>query len=708
MVTVTRYGTRTIPDRCKKVKNGKKDMSNKLKLRGHMKAFMSWPLILCALLVVLNILVYITDVKAGIVVSVGILIYIGIAVVVLRCHKPFVVNDLIAFANQYDTLEKRILEELALPYAIMDMNGRLIWSNKVFAELTGKDQFYRKNISSIFPDVTPDKLPSAGKKEISEISTQVGDRIYRLSMQRVSMGEVIANSELFEKVDKSPDLIAMYMYDDTELTEYIQKNEDNKLVVALAYLDNYEEALESVEDVRRSLLIALIDRKITKYFSNFDGLVKKLEKDKYFLIMRQSSLETLKEQRFHILDEVKTVNIGNEMAITLSIGIGLNAANYLQNYEYSRIAIEMALGRGGDQVVIKNGNNITYYGGKTQQVEKTTRVKARVKAQALKEFMSTKERVVVMGHKITDVDALGAAIGIYRAGRTLGKTVNIVVNDPTTSIRPLMAGYMNNPDYEPSMFVNSAQAKELVDNNTVVVVVDTNKPSYTECQDLLYMTKTVVVLDHHRRGSEVIENAVLSYVEPYASSACEMVAEILQYFSDDLRIRNMEADCLYAGIMIDTNNFTTRAGVRTFEAAAFLRRSGADVTRVRKLLRDNLESYKARAEAVRTASIYRNYFAIARCPSEGVDSPTVVGAQAANELLNIAGVKASFVLTQYNDEVYISARAIDEINVQVMMEKMGGGGHMNIAGAQVKASPDEVERMLKEIIDQEYQEENVK
>ena len=683
-------------------------MSNKLKLRGHMKAFMSWPLILCALLVVLNILVYITDVKAGIVVSVGILIYIGIAVVVLRCHKPFVVNDLIAFANQYDTLEKRILEELALPYAIMDMNGRLIWSNKVFAELTGKDQFYRKNISSIFPDVTPDKLPSAGKKEISEISTQVGDRIYRLSMQRVSMGEVIANSGLFEKVDKSPDLIAMYMYDDTELTEYIQKNEDNKLVVALAYLDNYEEALESVEDVRRSLLIALIDRKITKYFSNFDGLVKKLEKDKYFLIMRQSSLETLKEQRFHILDEVKTVNIGNEMAITLSIGIGLNAANYLQNYEYSRIAIEMALGRGGDQVVIKNGNNITYYGGKTQQVEKTTRVKARVKAQALKEFMSTKERVVVMGHKITDVDALGAAIGIYRAGRTLGKTVNIVVNDPTTSIRPLMAGYMNNPDYEPSMFVNSAQAKELVDNNTVVVVVDTNKPSYTECQDLLYMTKTVVVLDHHRRGSEVIENAVLSYVEPYASSACEMVAEILQYFSDDLRIRNMEADCLYAGIMIDTNNFTTRAGVRTFEAAAFLRRSGADVTRVRKLLRDNLESYKARAEAVRTASIYRNYFAIARCPSEGVDSPTVVGAQAANELLNIAGVKASFVLTQYNDEVYISARAIDEINVQVMMEKMGGGGHMNIAGAQVKASPDEVERMLKEIIDQEYQEENVK
>ena len=690
------------------MKNGKKNMNDKLKLKGHMKAFMRWPLILSALLIVLNILVYCVSVKAGLVVSAGVLIYVGIAVVVLRCHRPFIVNELIAFANQYDSLEKRILEELALPYAIMDMNGRMIWSNKVFAELTGKDQFYKKNISTIFPDVTADKLPVADKKEISEISTQFGEKIYRVSMQRVELGEIVAGSETLENTDKNVSLIAMYMYDDTELKEYIKKNEDNKLVVALAYLDNYEEALESVEDVRRSLLIALIDRKITKYFSNFDGLVKKIEKDKYFLIMRQSSLDTLKEQRFHILDEVKTVNIGNEMAITLSIGVGLNAATYIQNYEYSRIAIEMALGRGGDQVVIKNGNNITYYGGKTQQMEKATRVKARVKAQALKEFMSTKDRVVVMGHKITDVDALGAGIGIYRAGKTLGKPVHIVVNDPTKSIRPLIAEYTNNSDYEPSMFVDSAQAKDLIDNNTVVVVVDTNRPSYTECEELLYMTKTVVVLDHHRRGSEVIENAVLSYVEPYASSACEMVAEILQYFSDDLRIRNIEADCLYAGIVIDTNNFTTRAGVRTFEAAAFLRRSGADVTRVRKLLRDDLKSYQARADAVRTAHIYRNCFAISTCPSENLDSPTVVGAQAANELLNIAGVKASFVLTQYNNEIYISARAIDEINVQVMMEKMGGGGHMNIAGAQVKASPDEVERMLKDIIDQEYQEENIK
>ena len=683
-------------------------MSGKLKLKGHLKHLVRWPLYLSILLIALNIVVYVVSIKAGILVTLGIILYVGIAVFLLIYQRPRMFNDLIAFASQYEFLEKRVLEELALPYAIMDMQGRMIWSNKMFAQLTGKDQFYQKNVSTIFPDITTNKLPVSEEHEISEVSTQFGDRIYRISMQRIVLDAAVASSRLLANLPETTSLIAMYLYDETELKDYIQANEDNKLVVALAYLDNYEEALESVEDVRRSLLIALIDRKITKYFSNYDGLVRKLEKDKYFLIMRQSSLEALKAQKFHILEEVKTVNIGNEMTVTLSIGIGLNAATYLQNYEYSRIAIEMALGRGGDQVVIKNGNSITYFGGKAQQMEKTTRVKARVKAQALKEFMSTKERVVVMGHKITDVDALGAAIGIYRAGKTLGKPVHIVVNDPSTSIRPLMAGYMNNPDYEPSMFIDHNQAKELVDNNTVVVVVDTNKPSYTECEELLYMTKTIVVLDHHRRGNEVIQNAVLSYVEPYASSTCEMVAEILQYFSDDLRLRNIEADCIYAGIMIDTNNFITRAGVRTFEAAAFLRRSGADMTRVRKMLRDNIDSYKARAEAVRTAEIYRGCFAIAKCPSEGLESPTVVGAQAANELLNIAGVKASFVLTTYNKEVYVSARAIDEVNVQVMMEKLGGGGHINIAGAQVKESIEEVEHMIREIIDELYQEDEIK
>ena len=320
-----------------------KIMDGKFKLKGHLKHLTRWPLYLTALLIILNIVVYAIDIKAGVVVTLGALIYLACAVGIFCYHRPQMFNDLVAFASQYEFLEKRVLEELALPYAIMDMQGRMIWCNKVFAQLTGKDQSTEKILIRFFRNITPDKLPVPEEKEISEISTQVGDCIYRISMQRVLLGEAMVHSEVLEGLSENTSLIAMYLYDETELKDYIKANEDNKLVVALAYLDNYEEALESVEDVRRSLLIALIDRKITKYFSNYDGLVRKLEKDKYFLIMRQSSLEALKEQKFHILEEVKTVNIGNEMTVTLSIGIGLNAATYLQNYEYCRIAIEMAL-----------------------------------------------------------------------------------------------------------------------------------------------------------------------------------------------------------------------------------------------------------------------------------------------------------------------------------------------------------------------------
>ena len=501
-------------------------------------------------------------------------------------------------------------------------------------------------------------------------------------------------------MESHSDLIALYLFDETELNQYIRQKEDEKLVTGLLYLDNYDEALDSVEEVRRSLLAALIERKLGKYFSEVDCLLKRLEKDKFILVMRQKSLEELKKKRFNILEDVKTVNIGNDMAVTISIGIGLNAPTYAQSYEYSRIAIDLALGRGGDQVVIKDKDQMTFFGGKSQQMGKNTRVKARVKAHALREFMISNDKVIVMGHKISDVDSIGAGIGIYRAAKSLNKRAHIVVNNPTMSVRPIIESFRQNADYDEHMFINSEAAREIVDSNTVVVVVDTNKPSYTECEELLQKTKTIVVLDHHRQGSEVIKNAVLSYIEPYASSTCEMVAEILQYFSDDIRIYNIEADALYSGIMIDTNNFTAKTGVRTFEAAAFLRRCGADVTRVRKMFRDDVKSYKAKAEAIRNVETYKGSFAISVCPSEGIDSPTVVASQAANELLNVDSIRASFVLTDYQNKIYISARAIDEVNVQIIMERLGGGGHINMAGAQLPGiSVNEAIRQLKETLD---------
>ena len=473
------------------------------------------------------------------------------------------------------------------------------------------------------------------------------------------------------------------------------------LVGGLIYLDNYDEALESVEEVRRSLLTALIDRKINKYISAMNGIVKKLEKDKYFFAVKQQYVERIKNDRFAILEDVKTVNIGNEMAVTLSIGMGMNGETYSQNYEYARVSIDMALGRGGDQAVIKDGEKIQYFGGKAQQMEKSTRVKARVKAHALRELMENKDRLLIMGHKMADIDSFGAAMGIYRIATAMNKKANIVINDVTTSVKPMMDRFIGNPDYPEDLFLKGPKAAEMVDANTMLVVVDVNRPSITDAPALLKLVKTIVVLDHHRQSSEIIDNAVLSYVEPYASSACEMVAEVLQYIADGIRIRPAEADAMYAGIVIDTNNFVNQTGVRTFEAAAFLRRSGADVTRVRKLFRDNMAEYQAKAETVRRAEVYRDVFAISVCPAEGLSSPTIVGAQAANDLLEINGIKASVVLTEYNHVIYASARSIDEVNVQVMMEHLGGGGHRAVAGAQLEGMTlDEARAKIKIVIDE--------
>ena len=672
-------------------------MDGKIRIKGQLKFYMQWPLILTILLVIMDILVFTVNRRAGALVSIFIAAYILIVVFLYFHSRAVIMNELISFATQYGQVQKTLLKEFIVPYALLDYNGKILWMNDAFAALSGKSRRYRKSVTNLFPELTKDKLP---RENEAEATFQYEEKDYRAVMRPISIRRLLEESGLVETEGQN-DLTALYLFDETELNRYIRQKEDEKLVTGLLYLDNYEEALNSVEEVRRSLLVALIERKLNKYFGEVDGLIKKLEKDKFILVMRQRSLEELKKKRFNILEDVKTVNIGNDMAVTISIGIGINAPSYSQNYEYARIAIDLALGRGGDQVVIKDRDQMTYFGGKSQQMGKSTRVKARVKAHALREFMVSKDKVVVMGHKIPDVDSIGAGIGIYRAAKSLNKKTHIVVNNPTMSVRPIIQTFKDNPDYDENMFIDSDEARDIVDDNTVVVVVDTNKPSYTECEDLLHMSKTIVVLDHHRQGSEVIQNAVLSYIEPYASSACEMVAEILQYFSDDIRIYNIEADALYSGIIIDTNNFTSKTGVRTFEAAAFLRRCGADVTRVRKMFRDDIQSYRAKAEAIRHVETYKRCFAIAVCPTEGVDSPTVVASQAANELLNIDSIKATFVLTDYQNKIYISARAIDEVNVQLIMERMGGGGHINMAGAQLPgATVEEAVSQLKITIDQ--------
>lgn len=671
--------------------------NNKIKFAGRLKSYMIWPILLSLLLIAMNVVMYFIQVTAGIWFTVCVGIYVVIVLSMYFRSRPKIMNEMITFAAEYGQVQKRLLQDLEIPYVVMDMQGKLLWVNNAFTELTGKTKQYRKSVTSVFSGITQEKLPKNEEDE-KEFHITYEKRDFRVLVKAVCIDELLDRSRMLELQVEGCYIQVLYLFDETELNEYIRKCEDETMVAGLLYLDNYEEVMESIEPVRRSLLAALVERKMNQYFSRFDGMLRRLEKDKYLLVMRRKSLEELKEKRFDILEEVKTVNIGNEMAVTISIGIGYNAGSYIKNSEYARIAIDLALGRGGDQVVMKDGEHIQYFGGKTQAVEKNTRVKARVKAHALKEFMLSKERVVVMGHKNTDADSFGSAIGIYRAAKTLNKRTHIVLESPNSSVRPLMEGFLNSADYDDDMFINCHEARELVDENTLVVVVDVNRPSYTECEDILHMTKTIVVLDHHRQGSEVIRNAVLAYVEPYASSACEMVAEILQYFADGVRIRNIEADSLYAGIMIDTDNFQQKTGVRTFEAAAFLRRCGADVTRVRKLFREDMNDYRAKGETISNAEIFMDCFAISECPHDYVDSPTVVGSQAANELLNVVGVKASFVLTEYRGMIYISARAIDEVNVQIIMERMGGGGHLNMAGCQLEGSMSEAKRILKDTL----------
>lgn len=676
---------------------------NKMDINRKLGKYLKWPLYFSILLLCMTGAVYVVNRDAGVVVTIFVIIYVIFALALFFVRNNTIMAALVNYASGYSQVQRHLIRELVLPYAILDADGCLMWGNDAFLELVGNVSMGMKNISDFIPDLTTDILPE--NMIDKELHIRWQERDYLAVLRRIDVDSFDRTGkniqELEDVVSSENALITLYLQDETEIQEYIQEIDDRKLIVGLLYIDNYEEALAAVDEVRASLMTALIDRQINKYMQSVDAIVKKLEKDKYFFMFKNKYLPQLESTKFSILEEVRGINIGGEMSATISIGLGINDESYQKSYEYARIAMDLALGRGGDQAVIKNGDNVTYYGGKSVQVEKKTRVKARVKAHALRELMETRDRVLIMGHSIGDVDSFGAAIGIYRIAKTLGKKANIVINEVTTSVRPIINRFLNDADYEDDMFLNSEQALEIVDPNILLVVVDVNRASYTECPELIMQTRTVVVLDHHRQVGDGIERAVLSYIEPYASSTCEMVTEILQYVDDNLKLRQVEADAMYSGIVIDSNNFLTKTGVRTFEAAAFLRRCGADITRVRKIFRSNRLEYKLRAEAVHDMEIYMDHYAITECKAEGVDSPTILGAQVANELLNISDVKASFVLTEYNQKIYISARSIDELNVQLVMEQLGGGGHLSVAGAQLKdVTMEQGKQMVRDVLKQ--------
>ncbi len=656
------------------------------RIQGTLRSYLRWPILLTPLLLVMNIHIYVLDLKIGALMTCYVLFYAVIAFLLFYFKRRALLKDIVRYAIQFNQTLQTLATEFSIPLAIADWAGTCLWSNTRFIETFCPEKKDRTNFTmdSVVSSLSLENYPK-NTEQNAEIHFHIEDTYFRAVVQKVTIRQ--ASGELAneaQSVGLGDSFYVFYIFDETEIVRYIKENNEQRLDVGLLYIDNYDESLEPVDEVRRALLAALIDRKINKYMLKIDAITKKLEKDKYIFLFRHKYLSDLQGDKFSLLDEIRNINVGDDVSITISMGIGTQADTYKKRQEYARSAIDLALARGGDQVVLKTRDNLVYYGGKSIQQEKNTRVKARVKAHALRESIEAAEQVIIMGHKLPDADAVGSALGIYRIAQALGKPAHIVINQVTSSLKPIIATFHGNDAYGPDLFINGETARSLMTLNTLLVIVDVNHPSYTDEPALVDLASTLVVLDHHRQVGESFENPTLSYVEPFASSASEMVAEILQYVGEEVRLRPIEADAMYTGIMIDTNNFMNKPGVRTFEAVAFLRRSGADISRIRKLLRSDMTEYKVKAEAIQNTEIYLQHYAISLCDANRCESPTIVGAKIANELLDINGIKASFVLTEFEGKIYISARSIDELNVQVVMEKLGGGGHISSAGAQLE------------------------
>ena len=664
------------------------------KLQNVLTGYLRWPIILGLLLLVMNVHIYYLDNEIGMIIAIYVIVYMLFAMLLFLVRKRSVAKDIVAYAMHFHAATNEIASDLEFPMCILDFKGISVWDNNLFRNTFAAELGRRFSIEEAIPDIKTDMMP-ANDGDVREHEFDFGEKHYKAFIRRMNIDsdKNISKRAVEELKKKSRhtgingQLYLLYLFDQTELINIRQENYDQRMDVGLLYIDNYEESLDTVDDVRRALLIALVDRKINKYMLNHDVIIRKLEKDKYIFMMQHKYLAEMQADKFSILEDIKSVNAGvaDETNITISIGIGSEVETYRKRQEYARSAIDLALGRGGDQVVIKTMDNTLYYGGKSIEQEKNTRVKARVKAHALRDSILVADKVIIMGHNMPDVDAIGSALGIYRIATDLGKTARVVVNSVTSALEPLLNLFKGNKDYPDDLFLTAAAASEFVGNGlgVLLVVVDVNRPSYTDAPGLIDKVSSIVVIDHHRQTGEAFQNPTLSYVEPFASSACEMVAEIIQYSGDEIRLRTLEADALYSGIMVDTNNFMNKPGVRTFEAVAFLRRSGAEMIRIRKMFRTDLDEYKVQAEAVRNMTLFMDSYVIAPCNADGFADPTIIGSKIANTFLDIQGVKASFVLTPYNGKIYISARSIDELNVQLVMEKLGGGGHISMAGAQL-------------------------
>ena len=594
-----------------------------------------------------------------------------------------------------DSAAKSSLINSPFPLVILETNGNVVWkSSKFVTEFADIDM--DNYIDDLIIDIKDEIEKSDNKKRKSVIrQIRIGKKTYTVQ------GE-FAKSKKYER-KKSPEyMMILYFIDETEKVKLKQENEDKKICVGIIMIDNYEEVTQRVDAEQKTQLMAKVESTIYDWVNETNGILVKADRDTYVYVFEQKNLEKIKEEKFAILDSIKNLVRKDKIQLTLSIAISNEGDTERDVYKSASAAMDVILGRGGDQAVIRQNGKYLFFGGKVEEVEKRTKVKARIVAHALEELIKENDKIMIMGHTNPDIDAIGSALGVYRIAKTLGKDARIVANVETPSIKDL---YESIKDQYQEVFISSETALAQVDSGTLVVVVDTHKKTYVESPELLAKTNKIVVIDHHRRSADFIDNSILTFQEVYASSAAELVTEIIQYTQNEVELSEVEAEALYAGIMMDTKNFTFKTGVRTFEAAAYLRRCGVDIIKVKKWFQSDLESYNTISEIVRKAEIVRDSIGISIYDVQEKET-SLICAKAADELLTIGNITASFVLGLMEDgKVCISGRSIGDVNVQMILEKLGGGGHITLAGAQLEnVTIDEAKQELISKINEYFEE----
>jgi c-di-AMP phosphodiesterase-like protein len=590
---------------------------------------------------------------------------------------------LIEFTNNIDDMSRKTLLNFPIPLLILNKKGDIYWYNSKFKDIVGEKVDHKENVVDYFKNFPLKDL----QENKNSLDVSYGNKEYNV---------------LFNEVEGAQDeesLYMLYWLDNTKFSTLRDLYNNEKTVICLIEIDNYDELGKDMDKMERASISGEIEKKLDTFAKRMNGVALKYLDDRYVLLFENKYLENLEAKRFDILEDVKDLKAANGDYFTLSIGIGINAKTISHQYDYAKGALDIALGRGGDQAVVKSSGKVRYYGGKSRAVEKRTKVKARMISYALRQIISQSSNVIITGHKVGDMDSFGASMGIYAIAKGMNRNAHIVLNNVNPALDNIYERAKNEESEEYiNSIVNTETAKKLMKEDTVVVMVDTHKPSFTEGAEIVAQSEKVVMIDHHRRGEEYIENPLLDYLEPYASSTSELITEIIHYMDDLVKLSKFEAEALMAGIMVDTYNFTFKTGVRTFEAASYLRRSGADTVSVKKLFSDDIKVWKLKSDIINRAEIVFDNVAISYLEdmvSEGV----LIASQSATELLSVKGVEASFVLVKKENETHISGRSIGDISVHIILERLGGGGHLTSAGAQLEGKTiEEAKDMLKKAI----------